>query len=88
MIKTIRTRVHQTKEFVQKHKTLAVCAATAAVTAYVVHDRDVTTLKEISAHLLLDEDERFAMLLDTTSFLDEKGLWKEFIEYAPRLKRD
>lgn len=84
----LRTQIENTKRFVKEHKTLTACAATAVVTARIVRDKDAAALKAISAHVLLLESERFAMLLDATAFIDRKGLTEEFYETASRRIRD
>jgi hypothetical protein len=86
MLNSIRPKIARTTTFVKEHKTIVSCAATAVVTAYVVRDRDVTKLKAITAHMLLKENEKFAYLLDATSFIDNQGLTEEFYAFAPRLR--
>lgn len=83
MFDHLKTQLEKTKEFVKKHPTLTSCAATAAVTAYAFHDRDVKTMKAIAARAMLATDHRFEKLLDAqTQFIDAKGLKEEFINFA------
>ena len=84
MTDAVKTRIDKTKQFVKSHQTIITCAATAVVTAYVVHDKDIVRLKAIAARQMLKEDERLAMLLDAASFIDSKGLTEEFFDFAPR----
>jgi hypothetical protein len=84
----IKTRVEKIKLFVKKHQTLVACSTAAAVTAYIVRDKDITRLKAIVAQQALKEDQKFALLLDVTSFIDHKGLTEEFYDFAPRFIRD
>lgn len=88
MLNSIRPVIDKTKVFVKKHRTAVACTATAVVTAYVVHDREVGALKAIAARQMLAQDDQLAMLLDTTSFIDAKGLSEEFFDFAPRMIRD
>jgi hypothetical protein len=79
----IRRKVEQTRQFVREHPTVSSCVATAVVTAYVVHDREITALKRIAVELLQDQHERNNLLMDITSFVDHKGLRTEFLNFAP-----
>jgi hypothetical protein len=86
MYDSLKIRFEQTKQFVKKHPTVVACAVTAVVTAKVTRDKDVEALKAIAAEMMLNEADRSALLLDTTSFIDAKGLTKEFIAFAPRMR--
>lgn len=84
----VKTRIRQTVRFVQQHPTLCACAATAVITAKLTRDDDIATLKDMMGQLMLAEAERAALLTDTTSFIDARGLTEEFFAWAPRLRRE
>lgn len=84
----IKIRIRQTVRFVQQHPTLCACAATMVVTAKMTRDNDIATMKDITCQLMLKETERAALLTDTTSFIDARGLTEEFFAWAPRLRRE
>jgi Zn-finger domain-containing protein len=85
---TVLHAVRRTKQFVEEHPTVTACAVTALVTAKLVHDKDVDALKRATDLLLRKEEERFALLQDTTSFIDARGLSQDFFDWAPRMRRE
>lgn len=86
MYNSLKAQLEKTKAFVKEHPTLVACAATAVVTHRLTRDSDVTKMKAIAAQLMLNEMERAALLTDTTSFIDAKGLTEEFFAFAPRMR--
>lgn len=69
----------RTKAFVKKHKTPIACVATAVGTVFVMNANEfIRTGATIAA--------KDFMLLDACVFIENKGLWTEFLETARHYK--
>lgn len=80
--------VKKAKQFVQENTTLVACAATAVIASKLTYDIAVDHCLEKMTVYVATQENKNAMLQDAVSFLDHKGMWQEFINFAPRLQVD
>jgi hypothetical protein len=84
MLTTLKTKVDETKKFVQKHQLVIACTASAVAASLVTREIDTRIAREFAYNVGREaRDVQLAVLLD---FINTKELKDELIEFIPTVK--
>jgi hypothetical protein len=86
MLTTLKTKVDETKKFVQKHQLVIACTASAVAASLVTREIDTRIARGFAYNVGREagvRDVQLAVLLD---FINTKELKDELIEFIPTVK--